>query len=172
MAIFGLFVGIAFGFLLQKGEVIRYDRQIGAMLFKDMTIFKFMMSAMLIGMIGLYLAQGIGLVEIINEPFSWVGVIVGGLIFGIGWGLVGYCPGTAGGALGEGNLDALSAIGGLIVGSTTYAALFPVMQPLYDQSIAGNLGLPTMLNVHPSIIIAGIAVFYIAIFKWWEKNKL
>ena len=38
----GLATGIAFGFLLQKGRVLRFGKQVGAMLFKDMTIFKFM----------------------------------------------------------------------------------------------------------------------------------
>lgn len=41
----GLITGILFGFLLQKGRVLRFDKQIGAMLLQDMTIFKFMLSA-------------------------------------------------------------------------------------------------------------------------------
>ena len=45
--ILGLITGVAFGFLLQKGRVLRFDKQVGAMLLKDMTIFKFMLSAIL-----------------------------------------------------------------------------------------------------------------------------
>ena len=40
--ILGLITGLAFGFLLQRGRILRYDKQVGAMLFKDMAIFKFM----------------------------------------------------------------------------------------------------------------------------------
>jgi uncharacterized membrane protein len=47
----GLVTGIVFGFLLQKGRVLRFDKQVGAMLLKDMTIFKFMLSAILVGMV-------------------------------------------------------------------------------------------------------------------------
>ena len=38
-----------FGFLLQKGRVLRFDKQVGAMLLTDMTIFNFMLSAILVG---------------------------------------------------------------------------------------------------------------------------
>ena len=41
---YGLITGILFGFLLQKGEVLRYDKQIGALRLQDMTIVKFMLS--------------------------------------------------------------------------------------------------------------------------------
>ena len=48
--ILGLATGIVFGFLLQKGRVLRFEKQIGAMLLKDMTILKFMLSAIIVGM--------------------------------------------------------------------------------------------------------------------------
>ena len=50
--LYGLITGILFGFLLQKGRVLRYDKQIGALLMLDMTIVKFMMSAIVVGMVG------------------------------------------------------------------------------------------------------------------------
>ena len=50
--ILGLVTGILFGFLLQKGRVLRFEKQIGAMLLKDMTILKFMLSAIIVGMVG------------------------------------------------------------------------------------------------------------------------
>lgn len=36
----GLVTGVLFGFLLQKGRILRFDKQVGAMLLKDMTIFQ------------------------------------------------------------------------------------------------------------------------------------
>ena len=47
----GLGTGVLFGFFLQKGRVLRFEKQIGAMLLKDMTILKFMLSAILVGMV-------------------------------------------------------------------------------------------------------------------------
>ena len=104
--IYGLITGILFGILLQRAEVLRYDRQVGALRLMDMTIFKFMLTAIVIGSIGVYLMKDLGLIKLSLKATSIGAQVVGGLMFGIGWALLGYCPGTAGGALGEGRLDA------------------------------------------------------------------
>nr|WP_320192574.1 hypothetical protein [uncultured Desulfobacter sp.] len=53
--IYGIITGILFGFLLQKGHVLRYDKQVGALRLMDMTILKFMLSAILVAAVGIYL---------------------------------------------------------------------------------------------------------------------
>ena len=65
--ILGLMTGIAFGFLLQKGRVLRFDKQLDAMLLKDMTIMKFMMSAILVGMVGILALSGMGTLQMVEE---------------------------------------------------------------------------------------------------------
>ena len=100
--VFGFITGIIFGFLLQKGRVIRYDKQIGALRLIDMTIVKFMLSSVLVAMVGVYLLKDLGLAKLSLKATVLGGNIIGGLLFGVGWGLFGYCPGTAVGAVGEG----------------------------------------------------------------------
>ncbi len=56
--LYGLVTGVLFGFLLQRGSVLRYDRQLGALRFMDMTIVKFMFSTVMVGMIGVYCITG------------------------------------------------------------------------------------------------------------------
>ncbi|HOX95730.1 MAG TPA: YeeE/YedE thiosulfate transporter family protein, partial [Syntrophales bacterium] len=107
MQIYGLVTGILFGFLLQKGRVLRYDKQVGALRLMDMTIVKFMLSAVLVGMVGVYLLKDMGLAKLSIKTTILGPVILGSLVFGLGWGLLGYCPGTQAGALGEGRWDAL-----------------------------------------------------------------
>lgn len=107
MLIYGLVTGIAFGFILQKGRVLRYDKQLGALLFRDMTIIKFMLTSVLVGMVGVYLLVDLDLAKLSIKTTVLGGNILGGLIFGLGWGLLGYCPGTSAGALGEGRWDAV-----------------------------------------------------------------
>jgi len=61
---YGLITGVIFGFLLQKGRVIRYDKQLGALLLKDMTIVKFMLSTILVAMVGVYLLVDLGMAKL------------------------------------------------------------------------------------------------------------
>ena len=61
--LYGLLTGAVFGFLLNKSQVIRYDRQLGALRLTDMTIVKFMLTCIVVGMIGVYLLHDRGLVQ-------------------------------------------------------------------------------------------------------------
>ena len=105
----GLVTGILFGFFLQKGQALRYDRQIGMLRFKDFTILKIMVSAILVGMVGVYFFVDLGAGKLSVKSTTLAANIIGGLIFGLGWGMLGYCPGTAVGATGEGRFDAFWA---------------------------------------------------------------
>ena len=62
--IYGLVTGILFGILLQKAEVLRFDKQVGALRLMDMTIFKFMLSAIAVGAVGIYLLKDLGLIKL------------------------------------------------------------------------------------------------------------
>ncbi|MFW5791755.1 MAG: YeeE/YedE thiosulfate transporter family protein, partial [Desulfohalobiaceae bacterium] len=105
--IYGLLTGVLFGFFLQRARVIRYDKQLGALRLRDMTILKFMLTSVVVAAVGVYLLLEFELVALSVKPTILGPVIIGGLIFGVGWGLFGYCPGTSAGALGEGRVDAL-----------------------------------------------------------------
>ncbi len=86
----GLITGILFGFLLQKGQVSRYDKQVGALIFEDFTIFKFMFSAIIVAMVLLWAFNDMGLIHIHAKPMRIAANLIGGTVFGIGWGLIGY----------------------------------------------------------------------------------
>ena len=167
----GLLIGILFGFLTQKGEVLRYDRQVGAMLLKDMTIFKFMLSAIFVAAVGLLLLQQAAVIELTHEPFSWVGVILGGAIFGIGWGLLGHCPGTAMGALGEGRLDAVAGLIGMLIGGVLFAPMYPAVTRWYTESQAGNPNLVSWLG-SPVFAIVALGLAISSLFWLFHKKQL
>ena len=117
----GLFFGIIFGFLLQKGGVAKYEVLLGALLLTDFTVMKIILSAILVGMIGIFGMHALGLVKLHLKPTKYAANIIGGLVFGAGFALLGYCPGTGAAALGQGNLDAVAGIAGLLAGSYLYA---------------------------------------------------
>jgi uncharacterized protein len=169
----GLVTGILFGFLLQKGRVLRFDKQIGAMLLKDMTIFKFMLSAILVGMVGITLLTDAGIITLSHKPMNLGAVLLGGGLFGAGWAVMGYCPGTSIGALGEGRWHAVFAVAGMVAGAAIYAELFPLVKStVLAWKDFGKIGLPETLGVSPWIIIPFFWAGTISLFFWFERKGL
>lgn len=171
--ILGLVTGIAFGFLLQKGRVLRFEKQVGAMLLKDMTILKFMLSAIIVGMVGVALLSSLGIITMSHKPMNVGAILVGGALFGAGWAIMGYCPGTSVGALGEGRWHAIFAIAGMVAGAAVYAELYPFFKTtVLSWADFGKIGLPEALGVSPWIVIAVFIVVVLALFRWFESKGL
>ena len=170
---YGLITGILFGFFLQKGRVLRYDKQIGALRLKDMTIVKFMLSHVVVAMVGIYFLNDLGIVKLSLKPTILGGVVIGGLIFGLGWGLIGYCPGTSAGALGEGRLDALWGIAGMLVGAGIYAETFPYLQrTVLTWGDYGKITIPQVLGINHWLVIVTLILLSLLLFRWFEKKGL
>jgi uncharacterized protein len=173
MLAYGLVTGLLFGFLLQKGRVLRYDKQLGALRLRDMTIVKFMLSSVIVGMVGVYLLHDFGLAKLSIKATILGPVILGALIFGLGWGLLGYCPGTSMGALGEGRLDALWGILGMIVGAGIFAEAYPLLQKtVYTWGDLGRITLPQVLGISHWLIIPIFILGAFLLFWWFERKGL
>jgi uncharacterized protein len=86
-----IFLGVAFGFSLNKAGLTKYNKIVNVFRFTDMAVLKFMMTALVVAMSGLYILRGFGLVEFPNIPATYiVGNLVGGLLFGVGMALTGF----------------------------------------------------------------------------------
>ena len=169
----GLVTGVIFGFLLQKGQVLRYDKQVGAMRLLDMTIMKFMLSAILVAMIGLYALHANSLIKFSIKETILGANVIGGLLFGIGWAVVGYCPGTAVGALAEGRWDALFGLAGMLLGAAFFAEVYPqVKATILTWGNYGKITIPTALGASPWPVIAVLTALFLGIFWFFEKKGL
>lgn len=169
----GLITGVAFGFLLQKGRVLRFEKQVGAMQLTDMTILKFMLSAIIVGMVGVAVMSGADIITLGHKSMNPGAVLVGGALFGAGWAVMGFCPGTSIGALGEGRWHAIFAIAGMITGAGIYAELYPFFQAtVLAWADYGKIGLPEALGVSPWIIITLFIIAVLALFRWFERKGL
>ena len=150
----GLLFGLAFGFLLQKGGVAKYHVLIGVLLLEDFTVIKVMLSAIVVGMLGVFGLYALGLVKLHIKPTRYAANILGGLLFGVGFALLGYCPGTGAAALGQGNYDAVAGIVGLMVGSYVYAESSGLLgRTLLKWGDRGKLMLPELVRVSPATFI-------------------
>ena len=171
--VYGLASGILFGILLQKAQVLRYDKQVGALRFIDMDIFRFMLSAIIVASIGIYLLKDLGLIKLSIKGTSIGAQLIGGSLFGVGWGLLGYCPGTAVGAIGEGRIDAVWGIFGMLLGAALYAESYTFLKAkVISIGNYGNLTLPQILGINHWLAIAIFALIILAFFALFHKKNI
>ena len=89
--IVALFLGVFFGFSLNKAGLTRYNKIVNVFRFTDLSVLKFMLTALVVAMAGLFTLRGLGLITFPRIPETYiVGNLVGGLIFGMGMALAGY----------------------------------------------------------------------------------
>jgi xanthosine utilization system XapX-like protein len=167
--ILGLLTGIAFGFLLQKAGVTNYDVIIGQLLLTDFTVVKVMLSAVLVGMIGVYAMKSAGIARLHCRSGSIGSTVVGGIIFGAGFALLGYCPGTAAGAIGTGALDALFGVVGIAIGAGIFARTYPILaSTILNRGAFPAETVPELLGVRPGAVVVGVAVMILGMFYLFQ----
>ncbi|MDD2471776.1 MAG: YeeE/YedE thiosulfate transporter family protein [Dehalococcoidales bacterium] len=172
--VWGLLLGIIFGFLLQKSGVTKYDVIIGQLLLTDFTVLKVMLSAVVTGMLGLHLMQNLGWIKLRPKAGSWGKNAVGGLIFGLGFAILGYCPGTIAGAMGNGYLDAITGgFIGIVLGSGLLAAVYPSLNAgILKKGYFGELTLPRLARVNEWIVIIPLSIVLTLLLFWLETAGL
>jgi len=141
----GFLIGCAFGAILFLGGATSYRKILGTLLLKDMTIIKLMMTAIGVGTLGVYLLDLGNMANMSIKPAYIWGIIAGGSIFGVGWAISGYCPGTCVVGASEGKLDALATLVGALVGALVFAWVFPGLDQLLIQN--ANFGKITMGDI-------------------------
>jgi uncharacterized protein len=155
----GLVFGVIFGFLLQKGGVAKYEVLIGMLLLEDFTVLKVMMSAVIVGMIGIHALHAAGMVKLHIKPTRYGANLIGGLLFGVGFGLAAYCPGTGAAALGQGNFDAIAVLAGMMAGSYVFAEASGWLARTVDTwGDRGKLTFPGILNQKATVVVPVAAI--------------
>jgi hypothetical protein len=172
--VLGLLFGICFGFLLQKGGVTNFSVIEGQLLLTDFTVLKLMLSAVIVGMAGFHLLKHFGHVQSHAAPGTIGSNVVGGLIFGIGFALLGYCPGTVAGAAGTGALDALfGGMVGMLVGAGIFVELYPKLKTgILNRWPFPAVTVPELLHLNLWIVIVLMEAFMIGFLVFLEHFGL
>lgn len=175
--IMGFALGIIFGFVLQKSRMTRYETIVGMLRLKDFTMLKFMLSAVVVGMVGIYFFKDVGILKLSPKSTQLAANIIGGLIFGVGFALAGYCPTTGVGAIAEGRYDALfGAIPGMVVGAALYAEAYTYFkETLLKWGAFGKITIPGVLGwdyPYHWILIIIICTVIILFFRALQKHGL
>jgi len=153
----GLFTGFLFGVLLQKGRVAKYRVIVGQFLLKDWTVVKVMGTAVVVGAAGIFVIHSMDFAAFHIKPLMLGGVLLGGGLFGIGMGLLGYCPGTCIAACGEGRRDAVAGLLGQLLGAGTFIVAYPWLAALVGMGDFGKIAFPNVTQTSPWLWVVAIA---------------
>lgn len=155
--------GLAFGFLLQKGGVGKYNVLIGQLLLQDFTVAKVTLTAIVVGMLGVFTLHSFAKVNLHLHPTKIGAQTIGGLLFGAGFALIAYCPGTGAVALGQGSWDVVFGIGGLVVGSYLFAELSGWLKHTVEEwGNEGKVTLPALLHIPRGAFVPVFALILVA----------
>lgn len=177
--ILAVLLGTSFGFILHRVGASNPQNIINMLRFKQFHLLK----ALLLGvsLSGFFLITGLatGLIDAAHlsvKSLNW-GVLVGGLLFGIGWALAGYCPGSSIAALADKRKDALFFVLGGIAGAFFYMIIYSVLIPtfLMKHILGGKVTLAQLPHagytsiIHGSYgIIVGIGIAILFFLVAWK----
>lgn len=165
--------GLIFGVLLNKGRVTDYNVIVNLFRFKDMTVMKIMLTAIVIGGIGVYIMNSAGLIGGYHiKDANIAGVVLGSALFGVGMTLYGYCPGTAVAAVATGRLHALVGFFGMLFGGIVYAFSYGFLKEnVLSVAKMGKVRLPEITPIPEVAWWALLVVMTIAIFFGLERKR-
>lgn len=164
--VLGLAIGMAFGAILQLGGASSYKKIMGSLLLKDMDIIKLILMAIAIGTVGIYALDLVDMANMSIKPTYVVGITIAGLVFGVGFAVAGYCPGTCVVASAEGKTDAIVTVVGGLAGALLYALVYPLIRGLIDVTNFGEVTVASALNVNGLwVAVPFSAILFLLMFK-------
>jgi uncharacterized membrane protein YedE/YeeE len=168
--------GFAFGFVLERAG-FGSSRKLAAQFYlRDMTVLKVMFTAIVTAMLGLTLLRAFGALDydsVFVNPTYLTPQIVGGLVFGVGFVVGGYCPGTCVVAAATGRLDGLAFVAGAGAGVLVYAAMHPAIGAFATRGSGARILLPDWLHVPHGVVALGVTLMALGMFagaEWLERK--
>jgi len=170
-----IILGFLFGAILQYANLNKFNVISGLALRENFAVPKAIALSIGIGIILLSVQIALGMASYHVKPFILGGLLIGGLLFGAGMAILGYCPGTLAISFGEGSIDALIGIIGGLLGGLFYTIVLPYIKPILGPdfgaiSLNSITGTTTLFFV--ITVIVGV-VFSVSAFvlNKIDKNK-
>ena len=145
-----LALGVGFGFALERAGFGSARKLTAVFYLRDMAVVKVMFTAVVTAMGGLFVLSSLGqldLAELYIESTNAMAQLAGGLLFGAGFVLGGYCPGTSVAGIATGRKDALAFALGMLAGVWAYAEFTPQLDDWYQSAALSERTLPSVTGV-------------------------
>ena len=181
--VLAIILGIFFGFALQRVGATNPQNIINMLRLKDLHLMKAIFFAIGISSALLFVLMSIGVIDAghLSVKSSYIGVIIGGALLGLGFAVAGYCPGTGLTALADGRKDALFFVGGGLIGALIYTLVYGSIEGswLFDTIAGGKVMLATgadnfqaLLPVMPGVLLAAIIGGMFMMIAWKLPNRV
>ncbi len=180
-----IIVGLAFGFVLHRVGAGNPQNIINMLRLQDLHLAKVILFAIGVSSLSLFILLATGFIEQshISIKAAYTGVVVGGLIFGIGFAVGGYCPGTCLVGVGGGRKDAMYFVLGGLIGAGFFTLIYGWLKStfpsLFDSIAGGKVTLAEtgvdkyqgLFDSIPSLVIAGTIAIIFMVGAWKMPKK-
>lgn len=168
-----LLIGFGFGYVLEISGFGFSPKLAAQFYFKDLTVLKVMFTAIVVAMVLIFAASGLGLLDYnliwVNPTYLWPG-IVGGLIMGVGFIIGGFCPGTSLVALATLKKDGLFFVLGVMFGIFLFGESVSSFETWWNSSYMGRFTLPQLFGLPTGVVV--LLVILMAVFMFWGAEQL
>jgi len=173
-----IFLGTLFGFVLHRVGASNPENILNMLRLTDLNLMKAILLAIGLSSIGLFLLMAVGVIDSghLSVKDSYVGVILGGAILGLGFGSAGYCPGTGLAGLGDGRRDAVAFVLGGLLGAFAYMQSYPawkasgLLDPIFGGkttlAVTGNDAYGAILPEIPGWLVALVVGIVFVAVAW------
>lgn len=166
-------LGTGFGFCLERAGFGSARKLTAVFYCYDMAVVKVMFTAIVTAMAGLFLLSWLGLLdmaELYVEPTSYAAQALGGLVFGAGFIIGGYCPGTSIAAAATGRKDGFAFAAGMLAGVLAYVEITPGIDGWIKANTQGEMTLPSATGVAMGWYVLAFIAFLA--FAGWGMSRL
>lgn len=170
---FALVIGIAFGFFLERAGLGSARKLVAQFYGKDLTVFKMMFTAIITAMLGVYWLNWLGVLNlelVYLTPTYVLPQVIGGLVFGVGFIVGGYCPGTSCVAFSTGSIDGVVNVIGLLVGIFLFGEVYPFIEGFYNATPLGQMNMVTYFEVPAGVMV--FVLVLVALGGFWLSEKV
>ena len=166
-------IGFGFGYALEISGFGNSKKLAAQFYFKELTVLKVMFTAIVVAMVLIFAASGLGLLDYnlvwVNPTYLWPG-IVGGLIMGVGFIVGGFCPGTSLVAMVTKKIDGLFFVLGGLFGIFVFGEVVDYFAIFWNSSYYGRLTLMDVFNLPTGVVV--VLVVCMALFMFWGGEQL
>lgn len=171
--IIAIFIGMAFGFVLEQAGFSSSKKLVGLFYGYDFTVLRVFFTAGVTAMMGVLVLGHFGLLDIsliyINPTFLW-SALVGGAIMGLGFVIGGFCPGTSVCAAAIGKVDGMYFIVGSFLGVFLFAEGYPFLETLYKAEAWGNVRIFETMGISQALFAFSLTI--IAVGAFWGTTYI